>query len=71
MSNIKLVCQPKTEDSSSSDDSSDCPKGFSAFLHSDGSIHCWLFDSKPKTYEIAKADCVGRADSAEIGKSQN
>ena len=63
----EYVCsKPKTEDKPISGDDQGCPDGFTPFLHSDGSIHCWYFDSKKKTYQQAKADCIGRANDAEL-----
>jgi len=61
-----FVCSKEKTEDNGSNDNSGCPEGFSKFVQSNGDAHCWLFDDKPKGYYQAKADCVGRANGAEI-----
>ena len=51
----------------SESDTEGCPSGFFKFTHSDGSQHCWMYETNPMTYDDAKANCIGRADHAELG----
>ena len=60
-----LCSKAKTEDTSN-EDRDGCPAGFSKFMHSDGSEHCWLFEENTKSYDQARSDCIGKADGTEL-----